>query len=150
MTAHEVVLGAVMPTDRVRVLIVILFLASLFLGSLAGCGGGGGHPGQVGGPEKLQAVSGGSLAVTIANLPSGAGAAVRVTGPGNFTVDLAQSQTLGGIAPGSYTVAALQVVAGAATWIPFPATQDVTVVAGAGAAVRIDYAVQVTAALFTR
>jgi hypothetical protein len=32
---------AVMPTDRVRALIVILFLASLFLGSLAGCGDDG-------------------------------------------------------------------------------------------------------------
>jgi len=136
-----------MPTDRVRVLIVILFLASLFLGSLAGCGGGGGHPGQVGGPIKLQATSGGSLAVTIANLPSGAGVAVRVTGPGSFAIDLAQSQTLGGIAPGSYTVAALQVVAGAATWVPFPATQEVTVVAGASVTARVDYAVHVRAAL---
>ena len=136
-----------MPTDRVRVLIVILFLVSLFLGSLAGCGGGGGHPGQVGGPVKLQAASGGSLAVTIANLPVGTGAAVRVTGPGNFVVDLAQSQTLGGIAPGSYTVAAVQVVAGAATWVPFPATQVVSVVAGASVAARIDYALHVMAAL---
>jgi hypothetical protein len=136
-----------MPTDRVRVVIVILFLASLFLGSLAGCGGGGGHPGQVGGPIKLRAVSGGSLAVTIANLPAGAGAGVRVTGPGNFVVDLAQSQTLGGIAPGSYTVTALQVVAGAARWVPFPTTQDVTVVAGASVTARVEYAVRVTAAL---
>ena len=136
-----------MPTDRVRVLIVILFLASVFLGSLAGCGGGGGHPGQLGGALKLQAVSGGSLAVTIANLPAGPGVAVHVTGPGNFAVDLAQSQTLDGIAPGSYTVTALQVVAGAATWVPFPATQEVTVVSGASATARIAYAVRVMAAL---
>jgi hypothetical protein len=136
-----------MQTDRVRVLIVILFLASLFLGSLAGCGGGGGHPGDTNSPVKLQAASGGSLDVTIANLPSGAGAAVRVSGPGNFVVDLAQSQTLGGIAPGSYTVAALQVVAGAATWIPFPATQAVTVAAGASVTARVDYAVHAMALL---
>jgi hypothetical protein len=138
---------AVMSTDRVRVLIVILFLASLFLGSLAGCGGGGGHPGQMGGPVKLQAIGGGSLAVTIANLPSGPGVAVHVSGPGNFAVDLAQSQTLSGITPGSYTITALQVVAGAATWTPSPARQEVTVVPGASAAVRVDYAVHVTAAL---
>jgi hypothetical protein len=136
-----------MPTDRVRVVIVILFLASLFLGSLAGCGGGGGHPGQMGGPVKLQAASGGNLTVTIANLPSGPGVAVHVTGPGHFAVDLAQSQTLSGIAPGSYTVTALQVVAGAATWTPSPATQEVTVVSGASATVRVDYAVHVMAAL---
>jgi hypothetical protein len=147
MTAHEVVLEALMPTDRVRVLLVILFLVSLFLGSLAGCGGGGGHPGQMDGPRKLQVVSGGSLAVTIDNLPSGAGGAVRVTGPGNFTLDLAQSQTLSGIAPGSYTLMAVQVVAGAATWIPFPATQEVTVASGAGVTARIAYALRVTAAL---
>jgi hypothetical protein len=134
-----------MRTDRVQVVIVILFLASVFLGSLAGCGGGGGHPGQVGGPVKLEAVSGGSLVVTIANLPTGSGAAVRVTGPGNFVVDLAQSQTLDGIAPGSYTVAALQVVAGAATWIPSPATQMITVVSGASVTVRVDYAMHARA-----
>jgi hypothetical protein len=134
-----------MRTDRVLVVIVILFLASLFLGSLAGCGGGGGHPGDPDSPVQLQYTSNGNLAVTIGNLPSGVGAAVRVTGPGNYTVDLTQSQTLGGIPPGSYTVAALPVVAGAATWIPLPATQGVTVGAGATVAVRIDYALQVTA-----
>jgi hypothetical protein len=131
-------------TDRVRALMVILFLAALFLGSLAGCGGGGGDPGDPNSPVQLQNTSNGTLAITIGNLPSSVAAAVRVTGPGNYTVDLARSQTLGNIPPGSYTVVALPVVAGTATWIPLPATQDVAVGAGAAVAVRVDYAPQVT------
>jgi hypothetical protein len=137
-------LGAVVSTDRVRALMVILFLAALFLGSLAGCGGGGGHPGDPDSPVQLQNTSNATLAITIGNLPSSVAAAVRVTGPGNYTVELAQSQTLSGIPPGSYTVTALPVVAGTATWIPLPSTQGVTVGAGATVAVRVDYALQLT------
>jgi hypothetical protein len=128
-----------MPTDRVRVLMAILFVLSLFLGSLAGCGGGGGHPGDPDSDIKLQAASTGSLAVSIDNLPASSSAAVRVTGPGNYVADLPQSQTLGGIAPGTYTVTAVPVVAGPMTWIPSPTTQNVTVAAGATATVRVAY-----------
>jgi len=128
-----------MPTDRVRTVMVILFLVSLFLGSLAGCGGGGGDPGNPDSPVKLQSATTGSLAVTISSLPSGTGAAVRVTGPGNFVADLTQSQTLGGMAPGDYTITALPAVSGATTWMPFPATQTVSVAAGATAMASVTY-----------
>jgi hypothetical protein len=130
---------AAMPTDRVRTVMAILFLASLFLGSLAGCGGGGGHPGNPNSPVKLQSATTGSLAVTIASLPAGLAGAVRVTGPANYVADLTSSVTLGGIAPGDYTITALPVAVGAAAWVPFPPTQTVTVTAGVTATASVVY-----------
>jgi hypothetical protein len=129
-----------MPTDRVRTVMVILFLVSLFLGSLAGCGGGGGDPGNPDSPVKLQSATTGSLAVTIASLPAGSGASVHVTGPGNYAADLTDSLTLGGVEPGDYTITALPVVAGSTTFIPLPTTQSVTVAAGATATASVNYA----------
>ena len=46
----------------------------------------------------------GALAVTVANLPPGLPAAIRVTGPGGYSQDITQSQTLSGLAPGEYTL----------------------------------------------
>jgi glucose/arabinose dehydrogenase len=132
---------AIMQTDRVRTVLVVLFLVSLFLGSLAGCGGGGGHPGNPDSPVKLQAVISGSLTVNMGSLPPGTGAAVHVTGPGNYAADLAGPQTLGGLEPGEYTITALPVVAGTTTLIPLPETQTVTVAAGATATASVNYAV---------
>jgi hypothetical protein len=115
-------------------------IAILFLGSLAGCGGGGGSPGEQNSPIKLQAASSGSLAVAVYNLPVGAAASVQVAGPANYTAALAGSQTLTDVAPGDYTVTALPVVAGSSTWIPVPATQTVTVTAGATTTASVSYA----------
>jgi len=130
-----------MPTDRVRTVLVILFLISLFLGSLAGCGGGG-DPGQKNSPVQLQAsiTATGSLAVTVGNLPTGISAALHVSGPGNYAADLTGSQTLGELAPGLYTITALPAVAGATTWTPSPPTQDVRVDTGTGATASVQYA----------
>jgi hypothetical protein len=134
-----------MPTDRVRTVMVILFLAALFFGSLAGCGGGGGSPGDTtNSPIKLQASSGGGLAVTIGSLPSGTAAFVQVTGPGNYIANLGKSQTLENIAPGDYTITAQPVVSGTSTWVPSPAMQTVTVTADATAAASVNYTVQET------
>jgi hypothetical protein len=133
-----------MPTDRVRavmatLLSATLLLASLLPGALAGCGGGGGHPGDPDSPVKLQSATTGNLAVTIASLPPGLAGAVRVTGPANYVADLTDSLTLGGIAPGDYTITALPVAAGATTWVPLPPTQTVTVAAGATATASVVY-----------
>jgi hypothetical protein len=131
-----------MPTDRVRTVMVILFLAALFFGSLAGCGGGGGSPGDTTNSQvKLQAASGGSLAVTIGSLPSSTAAFVQVTGPNNYLANLSKSQTLDNITPGDYTITAQPVVSGTSTWIPSPATQTVTVANDATAAASVNYAV---------
>jgi glucose/arabinose dehydrogenase len=131
---------AIMQTDRVRTVLVVLFLVSLFLGSLAGCGGGGGSPGNPDSPVKLQGTIDGGLAVTVNNLPAGTPALVHVSGPGNYAADLTATQTLGGLQPGNYTVTALPVVVGTATWTPAPATQDVAVAAGATATASVSYA----------
>jgi hypothetical protein len=134
-----------MQTDRVRTVLVILFLAALFFGSLAGCGGGGGSPGDTtNSPVKLQASSGGGLAVTIGSLPSSTAAFVQVTGPGNYIANLSKSETLQDIAPGDYTITAQPVVSGTSTWVPSPAVQTVSVTADATAAASVNYAVQET------
>jgi glucose/arabinose dehydrogenase len=131
----------VMPTDRVRTVMVILFLLSLFLGSLAGCGGGGGSPGNPDSPVKLQGVTTtASLAVTVSNLPSGLPPAVHVAGPDNYAADLAGSQVLNGLAPGDYTITAMPAVVGTTTWIPTPGMQIVAVAAGAAATASLNYA----------
>jgi hypothetical protein len=131
---------ASMPTDRVRTVMAVLFVLSLFLGSLAGCGGGGGSPGQENSPIKLQAATSGSLTVAIANLPLNTPASVRVAGPSNYTADLPGTQTLEDVPAGDYTVTALPVVSGATTWLPTPPTQTVTVSTGATATVTVNYA----------
>jgi len=134
-----------MQTDRVRTVMVILFLAAVFFGSLAGCGGGGGSPGDTtNSPIKLQASGGGSLAVTIGSLPSGTAAFVQVTGPGNYIANLGKSETLDNITPGDYTITAQPVVSGASTWVPSPAMQTVSVTADATAAASVNYTVQET------
>jgi hypothetical protein len=131
-----------MPTDRVRALpaALLAFLVCVCSGMLAACGGGGGSPGDPDSPIKLQAVSTGSLAVAIRDLPEGAGGAVHVSGPANYAAELDASRTLDDLAPGDYTVSALPVVAGPATWIPTPPAQTVNVRAGDTATAEVRYA----------
>src|SRR5690242_6053236 len=54
--------------------------------------------------------SGGSLAVSVSGLPSGAPAAVEVTGPGGYSHSLSATETLTGLSVGTYTVAANPVI----------------------------------------
>ena len=89
----------------------------------------------------------GGLAVTIAGLPSGAAAAVTVTGPGDFTEQLTATAALDGLAPGQYTVAAADVSSGGATYRSTPANRTVAVTEGATATVTVTYAAEPTASL---
>lgn len=123
-----------MLVDRARKFLLSL-LPMLFL--LAACGGGGGNPGSVQAPGPSPTT--GSLQVTINSLPAGTNATVRVTGPNNFTQDLTGSQTIDGLVPGSYTVAASDVAVGTGTYTPTPTTQTVTVNAGATASAVVAY-----------
>jgi hypothetical protein len=82
----------------------------------------------------------GSLAVTIAGLPSGANAAVTVTGPDDYSELLSATGTLDGLAPGQYTVSAASVSSGGVTYTSTPADRTVAVAAGATAAVTVTYA----------
>lgn len=114
-----------------------LFLLFLWPLLLAGCGGGGGTPGFNNTP--VGAGGTGTLAVVISNLPSTVNAAVRVTGPNNFSQDLTQSQTIANLAAGTYTVAASTVTVGTTSYIPFPTSQSANVTPAATATVTVGY-----------
>jgi glucose/arabinose dehydrogenase len=128
-----------MLVDRARRFMLLLFVLLLAVS----CGGGGGNPG-VPGPQPPPA-STGTLAVVVSGLPSGASAAVRVTGPNNFSQDLTQSQTLADLAAGTYNVAASSVMAGGGNWVPSPTSQSAVVTAGVSTSATVAYASQALA-----
>ncbi|UDM52936.1 sorbosone dehydrogenase family protein [Cupriavidus sp. MP-37] len=112
---------------------------------LAACGGGGGGDsggvGEAGGGGGGGGGAGGngSLTLAISGLPSGAAAAITVTGPGQFRQAVVQSTTLSNLAPGSYTVTAGDVLTGSALRRPQPPSQAVAVTAGTGATASVAY-----------
>ncbi|MES2522901.1 MAG: hypothetical protein V4617_09410 [Gemmatimonadota bacterium] len=73
------------------------------------------------------AVSTGSIAVLISGLPGGSGAVVSVTGPSGFARVVTNTATLLRLTPGTYTVTAGNVSAGANSYGPTPASQNVEV-----------------------
>ncbi|TFW20783.1 glucose dehydrogenase [Massilia arenosa] len=105
--------------------------------ALGACGGGGGSSG---GPvTQPPPATTGSLAVTVASLPTGVAPALHITGPGGYAKDLTQGDTLTGLAAGSYTVTANSVTVGTTTYVPASAGQTVTVNGGATATVNVTY-----------
>jgi hypothetical protein len=60
----------------------------------------------------------GTLQVTISGLPTGQTAAVTVTGPGSFSQTLPATTSIGGLEPGSYTIAAANVESADSRWSP--------------------------------
>jgi hypothetical protein len=76
----------------------------------------------------------GSLAVAVSGLPDGTAAAVTVTGPRGYSHEVAESETLAGLMPGAYTVAAAVVSSGGFAYRPAQPSQSVTVTEGAAAA----------------
>jgi glucose/arabinose dehydrogenase len=117
------------------VLLSILLL--LLMGTLAACGGGGGNPGD----------APGNLTVTVSGLPAGASAPVTVTGPGGFSQAVPQTVTLLNLVAGAYTVSAGNIINGATTFAPSPASQAVTVSPDATANASVRYAAQGALAL---
>ncbi len=81
----------------------------------------------------------GALAVAVSGLPSGVGAAITITGPSAFSRAITASQTLSGLAVGAYTIAATNVVGGSTSYAVSPATQSVSVTAGATTAAAVAY-----------
>lgn len=115
--------------DRARV-IMLAFAFTL----LSSCGGGGGRV-TINPPAENTA----SLAVTVANLPAGVAAPVKVTGPSGFSQQITQTQTITGLAAGTYVVTASTAVSGSTTYVPAVAEQSIAVAAGASAAVTVSY-----------
>ncbi len=81
----------------------------------------------------------GGLAVTITGLPRGAAAGVTVSGPAGFSRALTASDTLIGLEPGTYTVAATAVLAAQQTYAATPDTQAVSVPAGSATQAAVTY-----------
>ncbi|MEO6056510.1 MAG: hypothetical protein ABIQ49_06700, partial [Gemmatimonadales bacterium] len=81
----------------------------------------------------------GSLAITITGLPAGTDAAVTVTGPNGFSLQIPATRTLADLIPGEYTVAAAEVTSGATRYTTSPASRALTVSAAATATVTVTY-----------
>ena len=91
-------------------------LIPLALAALAACGGS-----DPSGPST------GSLAIAVSGLPSGTPASVTVTGPANYSHVADGSETLSGLTPGAYTVAAEPVNSNGQSYAPVQSSQTVTV-----------------------
>jgi hypothetical protein len=81
----------------------------------------------------------GGLTITVNGLPSGTAAAITVTGPNGFSQSVTATNTLNGLAPGSYTVAAASVTAGTTTYNASVNNPNLPVTAGATASVTVTY-----------
>jgi hypothetical protein len=98
-------------------------LIPLALAVLAACGGS-----DPSGPST------GSLALAVTGLPAGTSAAITVTGPGGYSHLTQGSETLSGLTPGAYTVAAESVSDNGQSYQPAQSIQSVTVGQSATAA----------------
>lgn len=85
-----------------------------------------------------QAASG-SLNISVTGLPAGTDPAITITGPGGYNHSVTAAGTLGGLAPGSYTVTALAVSDGTNQYTPSPSSQSVTVEADATSGATVAY-----------
>ncbi|TPQ41063.1 PQQ-dependent sugar dehydrogenase [Cupriavidus pinatubonensis] len=118
-----------MTRARIAIRHAALLLMALIL---AACGGSGQVSINFGTPPAS------ALAVVINGLPSGATGDVTVSGPAGYRQRLSSSATLSGLASGTYTVVAGNVLAGSMNFVPQPTTQQVTVGNGT-ASVTVTY-----------
>jgi len=81
----------------------------------------------------------GAINVTVSGLPGGVQGAVTITGGGGFSRTLTATGKVEGLAAGSYTVAATDVTNAGLTYVANPASQAVTVTAGATSPVAVAY-----------
>jgi len=82
----------------------------------------------------------GTLALTVSGLPTGANAAVTVTGPGSYSQTATGSTSLT-VAPGTYTVAAAQVVSNNVRYNATVTGSPATVTSSATSTVTVAYTV---------
>lgn len=75
------------------------------------------------------ALSTGSIAISVAGLPSGESATVSVSGPGGFSQAVTGTQTLVKLTPGQYTIVAADVTINGTTYSASPKSRTVTVTA---------------------
>jgi hypothetical protein len=77
--------------------------------------------------EGPSGLSTGNLSLSVSGLPAGSAADLVVSGPGGYTHAATGSQTLSGLATGTYTVSANQVTVGSTVYSGRPVTQSVAV-----------------------
>ena len=92
----------------------------------------------------------GALTVTIVGLPPGTSAAVTVSGPNGFSQPVTATQTLTGLAAGSYMVDAAAVSSGGTQYNGNPPTRTVSVATGATASAGVAYSTGVATGLNLR
>jgi len=109
--------------------VIPLLLAAL----LAGCGGT--EQGGLG-PEPVRP---GSLSVAVEGLPTGGQGSVTITGASGFTRTIAGSETLTGLPPGTYVVAAADQNISGDGYRGAPVTQTVAVRSNETASVTVEY-----------
>jgi len=74
----------------------------------------------------VYALASGSLQINISGLPSGTPASITVTGPGNYFHAITAETVIDNLTPGTYTITASNVVAGA-LYVAVPSSQQVVV-----------------------
>ncbi|MEO7520626.1 MAG: hypothetical protein ABIW79_02300, partial [Gemmatimonas sp.] len=82
-----------------------------------------------------------TLVLTVSGAPTGSSDMLRVTGPNGFARMLGATSTLSDIAPGSYTITALDIVQPTATWRALTATTVRSITGEATDSVGVQYAV---------
>ncbi len=87
----------------------------------------------------------GALVVLVDGLPAAAQGDVRVTGPGGYDETLSASETLAGLAPGSYAVSAQSVSSEGVEYAPTVTGSPASVTAGAVSTATVSYAATSTA-----
>ncbi len=92
-------------------------------------------------------VSSGALSIVVEGLPTGAAAAIGVTGPQGFHADVAVSATLAGLVPGTYSISAGNVSAGGIVFVPTLTEQSAAVLASLVPLVRTVTYTQATGSL---
>ncbi|MFN2317180.1 MAG: hypothetical protein ABR602_10890 [Gemmatimonadales bacterium] len=122
-----------------RTSLLTLRLASVAAALVIITGCGGGEPNLVAPPPPPPPSAAGALSVAVAGLPGGVAAVVQVSGPTGFLSSVPSTQTLSGLNPGQYTVAASSLLIAGATWSPTPPSQSVTVASGTTATAAVTY-----------
>jgi len=92
----------------------------------------------------------GELTVTVSGLPSGIPAAITVRGPSDYSQAVTETRTLTGLAPGSYTVGASNVVSGSTAYTASVSRPTVDVAAGATTDVTVGYTAEAKVTLNLR
>ena len=75
------------------------------------------------------ALASGALTVSISGLPGGASAPVSVTGPAGYSHGFPATETVVGLTPGSYSIAAGNLTIGSALYVPSSGLQTATIAA---------------------